>query len=116
VKILLDTNFLLIPFENNVDIFMEFARIMDGPYELFILSSTLDEIKKVRFRLFNAINELVSKKGVRIIPAKMSDVDREILSLSGYIIATNDKILKQKLKKKGKKVIILRQRSHLDFA
>ena len=46
-KIILDTNFLLVPFQFNVDIFSEIERICDFQYSIFILDTTVDELKKV---------------------------------------------------------------------
>ena len=46
-KIILDTNILLIPYTQKVDIFSEFDRILDEPYNLFIIDQTVDELKKI---------------------------------------------------------------------
>ena len=48
IKILLDTNFLVLPFELKVDIFSEFERIIDEPFKVYTLSTCLGEVKKVR--------------------------------------------------------------------
>ena len=44
-KIILDTNFLLIPAQFKVDIFDEIDRIMIEKYQLFVLDKTIDELK-----------------------------------------------------------------------
>ena len=43
-KIILDTNFLLIPAQFNVDIFSEIERICDFQYQLCIVDKTLSEL------------------------------------------------------------------------
>ena len=46
-KILLDTNFLLIPHQFRVDIFTQIDRIVTFRYKFFILDKTLEELKKI---------------------------------------------------------------------
>ena len=47
MKIILDTNFLLIPGTLKVDIFEEIKRICDFKYTLHIIDKTVDELKKI---------------------------------------------------------------------
>ena len=54
MKIILDTNFLMIPSMFKVDIFSEIERICDFKYELCIVDKTLDE--KEFFRLLDEFN------------------------------------------------------------
>lgn len=124
-KIILDTNFLLIPFTLKVDIFSEMDRIIDDKYKLYIIDKTINEldniIKKKSGKTKQAAKfakELIEKKKIRKIKTEdnNNDVDREILNLvkkEDYIIATQDKILKAKLKQLNKKIIILRQKNYL---
>ena len=46
-KILLDTNFLLIPYRFRVDIFTQIDKELASGYRLFILDKTLNELKKI---------------------------------------------------------------------
>ena len=46
-KILLDTNFLLIPSQFKVDIFSELERICIFNYKLYVLDKTVDELKYI---------------------------------------------------------------------
>ena len=74
-KIILDTNFLLIPAQFKVDIFSEIVRIADFSYELFIIDKTLDELKKItetqkvkdRFAANLALQLLKAKNVKRIL-------------------------------------------------
>lgn len=45
-KVILDTNFLLIPGQFKVNVFAEIERVMDVPYHLCIIDKTVDELKK----------------------------------------------------------------------
>ena len=46
--ILLDANFLLIPYQFNVDIFEEIRLLMDEEYELVTLDVVVDELDKLQ--------------------------------------------------------------------
>jgi len=46
-KIILDTNFLLIPAQFKVDIFSEIDRICSFTYSLFVLDKSVEELKKI---------------------------------------------------------------------
>jgi len=46
-KIILDTNFLMIPYTFRVNIFAELSRIMDDSYKLFIIDKTVDELENI---------------------------------------------------------------------
>jgi len=119
-KIILDTNFLLIPHNFKVDIFSEISRIIDDSYELFIIDKTIDELRKIvstgkgKDKKAAEIGlELIEKKGIKRIISE-SYVDKAIISIAGsdYIVATQDADLKRKLKCRK---IVLRQKNHLEL-
>ena len=123
-KIILDTNFLLIPDKFKVDIFSEIDRICTFGYNLFIIDKTIGELKKI---IGNQKGKnkaaaklallLLKKKKIDVIKTKSgSTVDDEILKLNGCIVATQDKILKTRLRKKKIPVITLRQERYLIMA
>ncbi len=127
-KIILDTNFLLIPAQFKVDIFSEIDRIADFRYELLIFDKTIDELKniiekqKTRHKEAAKIAvQLIKNKKISIIKTdKKTDVDSLILDFvdkntndKNIIVATQDKILKDKLKRKGLKTIILKNKKYL---
>jgi len=122
-KILLDTNFVMIPAQFNVDIYAEIERIMTEPYELYVLDKTVSELSnlvkhakgrnKASARLAKAI--LDHKKPKTLKTTSKDYVDKIILGLEGFIVATQDGLLRSKLKKKGVKTIVLRQKKYLIF-
>jgi hypothetical protein len=126
-KIILDTNFLLIPSQFKLDIFSEIRRIADFKYELFIIDKTIDELKEIiaskqqkqKNKLAAKIAlQLIEKYKLKKIKTEEDLVDNAIISLANkkdYIIATQDKLLKSKLKKKSIPLIILRQKSYLQI-
>ena len=121
-KIILDTNFILIPFSEKVDIFSEIDRIVEDSYKLFILDKTKEELESI-IKNQRGKDRDAARFAKKYIP-KLSvietdselDVDSLLVALAeeeGTIIATQDKDLKRKIKKLGKKVMVLRQKSHL---
>ena len=124
-KIILDTNFLLIPYQFKVDIFSEIERIADFKYELCVIDKTIDELKKIiekqkgkdrKAAILGLI--MLEQKGAKLIKTKeKKDVDTLILNTAkkGYIVATQDAELKRKLKKAGISHIVLKGKSHLEL-
>ena len=132
-KILLDTNFLLIPAAFNVDIFSEFNRIF--PINtLFILDKSLKELEgiilnqkgkykqqaKIGLQMVKnySITTIKTEKHINTYKStsKILSVDDLIVNFAikeNYIVATQDKEIKAKLKKHNKKAIILRQKKYL---
>lgn len=124
LKIILDTNFLLIPAQFGVDIFSEIERIIDLPYELCIVDSTLDELEKIKKtasgkdkRAAALALQLVAKKGIRPLKTEKNlNTDKLIVELSkslNCVVATQDMTLKRILKQKNTKLIVLRQKRFL---
>ena len=121
-KIILDTNFLLIPIQFKVDIFTEIDRICLFPYKLYIVDKTIDELKRIieeqkgkhKFAAKIAL-QLVKKKNVGVIKTSEGHVDDLILDVldKDSILATQDAIFRKRAVKKGIKVIVLRSKKYL---
>ena len=124
-KIILDTNFLLIPLTQRVDIFEEIERIIIDKYQIFIIDKTIPELKNIiekqsgkdKLAAKFAMDLIAKKRPIMIKTCKNeNNVDKEIIELlknDDYIIATQDKELKTLLKKLNKRMIVLRQKRHL---
>ena len=123
-KILLDTNFLLIPWQFKVDIFTQIDNIAHFKYGLFILDKTLDELKKIveeqKGKDKDAAKvalKLIAIKNIGVIKTEESGETDEIIlktaSKDDFIVATQDKDLKRRLINQGASVIILRQKKTL---
>ena len=116
MKILLDTNFLMVPHQFGVDIF-EYLK----DYELETVSPVIDELKKLsRKRGDDGIAakvalKLVKDNKVKVVRVKGS-ADKAILdrAVSEKCAAgTNDKALMQALKDSHVKIIRLKQKKFL---
>ncbi|MAG91401.1 nucleotide-binding protein [Candidatus Woesearchaeota archaeon] len=121
-KIILDTNFLLIPMQFKVDIFSEFNRICNFNYKLFVFESSINELKKIisnqkgkNKKAAQIALKLIKSKNIGMIRSDEQYVDSLILENldKDTIIATQDMELKNKVLDKGSSVIILRQKKYL---
>ena len=132
-NILLDTNFLVIPFTLKVDIFSEINRIADNP-KIYVLDLSVLELEKIAetskgkdSRAAKAALSYLDKMPITIKKTvkhlnkaqslnKIGSVDDKIVEFAhknNYWVATQDKLLKEKLKNKDIKIITLRQKTHL---
>ena len=123
-KIILDTNFLMIPIQFRVDIFSEIDRICNFNYKLFIFGKSIDELKNIikkqsgkNKKAAQFALKLIKLKNINVINSKQNDVDSLILENSDEdtIVATQDIKLKKELLEKSVPVIILRQKKYLQF-
>jgi len=119
-KIILDTNFLLIPAQFNIDVFSEIDKIADFNYELCVLDKTLDELKKIieqqkgkHKAAAKLALDIVKAKKLMILKTGPGNVDGLLLEQNDAIIATSDKELIKRLKNRGIKTIRLRQKQYL---
>jgi rRNA-processing protein FCF1 len=122
MKILLDTNSLLIPGKFRVDVFMELERF--GKPELYTIDLVVSELKIISHgngsdaSHANLGMELIEKKGVKVLETDGEHADDEIKKLAvneGYVVCTQDIELQKSLKEKGVKVLSLRQGSRLEM-
>ncbi len=123
-EIILDTNFLMVPFQLRVDIFSEIERICNFNYKLAVLEGTIKELENMAKsasgkdkKAAKAALKIVQSKKVEIIKYGEDYVDDAILSASDKdtIVATQDMALKRKLVQKGIPIIILRQKKYLQL-
>ncbi|MCX6706867.1 MAG: nucleotide-binding protein [Candidatus Woesearchaeota archaeon] len=127
-KIILDTNFLLIPAQFGLDIFTELQKTCSFSYNLYIIDKSLSELdniirqqrgapKKAAQMTQKLLKNFINNNKINIIPAKTGYIDREILDISDKdtLVATQDAGLRKKLREKGVKTIIMRQRKYLQI-
>ncbi len=118
-KIILDTNFLMLPFQFKVDLFKEIDRIIDEKYEIFIVDKTKEELEKLikggkekERKAAKLALQLIKKFNIKIINTQGNNVDDIIIQLKDKdtIVATMDIELRKRL---GGDVIVLRQKKYL---
>ena len=120
-KVVLDTNFLLVPYQFKIDVFRQIERLLEAPHEFIVPTGVVSELKKLakgrgkegaasRFAL-----KLLGAYKVTKVRSK-GDVDGWIAEYAvkeNAIVATNDVELRNRLKKGGVKMIALRSRARL---
>nr|MCK4929559.1 nucleotide-binding protein [Nanoarchaeota archaeon] len=122
-KVILDTNFLLIPGQFKVDIFTEIEKLMSEPFVLCIVDKALAELNKLtvagkekdRFAAKLAL-VLIRQKNLKTLRSfSKKSVDDIIVKKAdnNTFIATQDKALRKRLKLKQAKIIGLRQKKYL---
>ena len=123
MKIILDTNFLLIPERFKVNIFEELDIVVEEKYELIVPEGVVNELKRLAERkgkdgrAARVALVLMEKKKIKILKTKEDSVDKAIKELAkrfkNCAVATLDSKLKKDLLMEGKKVIYLRAKKYL---
>ena len=137
--IILDSNFILLPFQFKVDYLNEVKLYLEGGVEFIIFKQILDELGAKQVREPNATKfQRDFKSGISYLEKNRNKYeitfldeikkDNETtdnfllrrgieLKNEGYVIflATNDSILRKKAKEFGLNTIFLRQKKYLSF-
>ena len=129
VDILIDTNFLMLPYTRKIDIFREIERIAKFSYSLYLVPGTVEELEKLskeekgmHKRAAKMALAILKAKNMPVLDTKQKDlymasnskgiiVDDIILALAGknVVVATQDKELKRAVKEKGAGVIFAKK-------
>jgi len=126
LKVILDSNFLFVPTQFQVDIFEELAKLLNQRFEPVLLSTTYNELLKMAeegspSRRKQASLALKLAENCRVIDVEKSweettdDVILRIAAEWKSPVATNDRELRKKLRNKGVSVIFLRGKSRLEL-
>jgi len=121
--ILLDTSFLVECAQNRVDIHGELTRILDFSFNVGILDRTLDELETIVSRggkeaaAAKLAKTILLTKHITIFPTSGGHTDYLLLERANLetIVATVDRDLKARLKKKGQPVIVIRGKKILEW-
>ncbi len=121
-ELLIDTNFLVECVKNKIDLYSELRRILDFGFEVAILDRTLDELDTIVARgkkegqYAKLARTILMTKKVTVIPTEGGHTDNLLLAKAdeNHIIATMDKVLRQRLKRKGQDVVIIRAQKKLE--
>ncbi|MFA9436497.1 MAG: PIN domain-containing protein [Candidatus Bathyarchaeota archaeon] len=121
-RILVDTNFLLIPVRFKVDIFTDSSDAVNDLTEFYVSSRVLNEIRllkeksKPSFVKELRLAETYAGQCTLIEDPSDGEVDDSLVNLASrerMVLGTTDSELRQKARKAGVKVIYLRQRNYL---
>lgn len=115
-RILLDTNFLVAPFQFSVSVFDQ----LEGLYpeaEIYTLEDVIQEAKSIESgRYGDLVEKLIDVQDIEVMETHgEGEVDDLLVQLcEEFLIATNDKELKDRIKDKGRPVMIVRGKDHLE--
>ncbi len=120
VPIVLDANFLLLPFQRRVDIEKEVEQLIEEPHFFVVLQQVVDELSEMyrakrKFSLASrgALSLVDKFKVEKNFPGKPDAAMLRYCLERGAVLATLDVGLRREARKKGARVILLRGGGHL---
>jgi len=119
IKVLFDTNFLMAAFEGPVDVVERVEELLEAKVRPIILKSQLRELERIASsherqkaaRIARAALEYMKKKEFEVVENGERAVDDAIVEASrreDYIVATNDRELRRRLRRSGVNVIYMK--------
>jgi hypothetical protein len=125
-KVILDSNFLFLPSQFQLDIFEELTNLLSQRFDPVLLSTTYRELLKIaekgspKMRKQASLALKLAEK-CRLVPVEKAfdetsdDVIVRVAAEWRCPVATNDRELRKRLRKMGIPVIFLRQRRRLEL-
>jgi rRNA-processing protein FCF1 len=124
VKVILDSSFLFVPSQFHLDIFEELAELLNRRFEPIVLSPTCEELQriagggsiKLRKQAVFALKLAQQCRQVEVAKVEKEPHDDLIIRVAletASCVATNDRVLRKRLRSKNVPVIYLRQKSRL---
>ena len=124
VKVILDSNFLMIPFQFNIDIFQEIEYLLQKRVDFVVPSAVKSELTGISSRGGEGAPEaslaLQLASRCRVVEVSLESgesVDDAIVKASqklGAVVATTDIALKKRLRDINVPVVYLRKKSKLE--
>ena len=121
-KLLVDTNFLLIPVRFKLDIFEETQNAVNDIVDFYVSTRVLDEIKILKEKSKGSfirqlrLAETLAENCTVIQDDSRTLVDQSLIDLAsdeGMVLGTTDAELRQNARKAGVKVVYMRQKGYL---
>ena len=126
VKVILDSNFLFIPSQFQIDIFEGLMALLNQKFEPIILSPTHKELQRIAesgppkmrrqallaLRLAEKCRVVEVEQGFRETP---DDVITRVAAEWRCPVATNDRALRKRLRDNNVPIVYLRQRARLEI-
>ncbi|KXB01546.1 hypothetical protein AKJ43_03295 [candidate division MSBL1 archaeon SCGC-AAA261D19] len=120
VRVILDTNFLLIPGSHGVDIFDDLDRVLNQDYKIIIPSAVIRELKYLMSEGTSSERsaarlalEMASEGEIAEVGGPADDEILKLAKKGRSAVGTNDADLRKRLRAEGIPTIYLRQKSHL---
>ncbi len=124
IKVVFDSSFLLVPSQFRLDIFEELEKVLNRRFEPVILSVTREELEKIAQQGSPKLSKQAALALELAQRCKQIEVDRKkgephdfvivrVAAELGYYVATNDKLLRKRLRKMNIPVVFMRQKMRL---
>jgi rRNA-processing protein FCF1 len=126
LKIILDSNFLLVPAQLRIDIFEGLMSLLNQNYKSIVLSTTTDELEslmkkdspKLRKQAEMAL-KLAEKCDLINVERKHGETNDDVIvrvaKQMKCLVATNDSDLRERLRNISIPVVYVRQKSRLEL-
>ncbi len=116
MKVVLDTNFLMIPGQFKIDIYEEIKKNIPNA-EMITSNEVLDELHMIDNKDSKLALKILEKENIKILEMG-KPVDDKVLEFSyenNAILCTNDKELREKALKRGVTVMFMRGKNKIDM-
>jgi rRNA-processing protein FCF1 len=125
ITVLLDSNFLFVPFRFGVDIFEEMERLFSSNVRCLVSRLVLDELVSLKrgakpgfLREINFAVKMAERCEIFEDMLRLGEtVDQSLVRVArekGFYVATNDAELRKALRNEGVSVVFLRQKTYLE--
>ncbi len=118
MKVLVDTNGLMVPAQHGIDVFEELKRL--GFDECLVPSAVIDEMEALKAKLrgndrmaLSVATALAKRCMIVDAPGSADDVLAALAKEMDAAVFTNDATLRKRLKKEGVKTVFMRSRHML---
>jgi len=123
--VIIDTNFLLVPFQFRIDLFSELEYLIEMSHSYVISSGSIAELKKIAEK--NGKNAIAARLALKMVEANSNRIEIvrstkhvddwivEYAEKRGAIVCTNDKGLRKRLKNADIKIIALKGKTRVGF-
>ena len=116
MKIVLDTNFFVSSINFKIDLFLELRG-----NKLFVTEPVIDELTELAGKngrdstAARVSLEMIREKNLKVLESNEKEADNSLLEYGkkGYAVATQDKRLRDKIRKTGTKIIYIRQKKYV---
>lgn len=115
-KIILDTNFLVAPFQLSLNLFEQLDELYPHA-EIYTLDDAVQEAKSIEGGKYRQLVEkLLETQDIEVLETEgEGEVDDLLVELSrDYVIATNDRELRERLDEKNAETVIIRSKKKLE--
>jgi len=126
LKVILDSNFLFVPIQFKIDIFEAIRSLLNQNHELIVLSTTNDELQEITKKgtpklrkQAEMAQELAARCRIVVVKKDSEETNDDVIlrvaKRWNCLVATNDRMLRQRLRDISIPVIYMRQKSRLEL-